>query len=54
MRELALIHAEETEKSSREVISGKKEPYERSSIEDFMEELYENPLPKVDYSDTDE
>ena len=47
MAELAAIHSEETEKNSREVISGKLEPFEGSNIDEFMNELYENPEPNL-------
>lgn len=54
MRELAVIHSEETEKNAREVISGLLEPYQTDSMDDFIRELYKNPHPTLEYTDLDE
>lgn len=54
MRELAVIHSEETEKNPREVISGLKEPFNNNSVEDFLEDLYRDPEPSLVYTEMDE
>ena len=54
MRELAVIHSEQTEKNAREVISGMSEPFETNSVDDFIKELYKTPQPNLEYTDTDE
>ena len=36
MRDLAIVHSEETEKSAREVISGKSEPYESNNFDRYL------------------
>lgn len=40
MRDLAVVHSDEAEKSSREVISGKKLPYQMGDFENMIEKIH--------------
>lgn len=44
MRDLAVIHAEETEKNAREVISGKTEPFETAIFEDELQNMFKDTI----------
>jgi hypothetical protein len=53
MKDLEILHSEEVEKSTREVISDKTEPYEQESFEKYYNNIFSEQVREGTFQYTD-